>query len=245
MNHRHLTLWLVALILLLSIVFIVPVHAAGNNTAEDNFTRANSTNTWGKTTNTEGLTNYAWQRSLGSSPYASIQNNTGIIIYTGTNGHKLAGYVAVPSNAGGDILMKASFTNVGQAVAGGCLNVQMGTSWYQADMNTDLGTLELRKRLNGIMTTEASTPISYRANTAYWLREDVLISGGVATVRERMWQDGATEPTNWQVIWSDPSPLAAGQAGAMGDWFRSPPNGTQIQVSSWAYAAIGLASPAQ
>lgn len=233
------------LLLVFSMMLSMPVRAASTNTAEDNFIRPNSTNTWGTTTNNDGLTNYAWQRSLGSSAYVSIQNNEGSIIYTGTNGHKAAGYLTVPGNAGGDILEKFAFTHTGEAVAGGCLNVHGGTDWYQVDANTDLGTLEIRKRASGIMTTEASIPMSYSANTAYWLREDVQVSGGIAIIQARLWPDGTTEPTNWQVSWADSSPLSVGQAGAMGDWFRSPPPGTQIQFTNWAYAASGLASPAQ
>jgi hypothetical protein len=233
-----------AVVLLLLFVFAIPASATTNNTAEDNFIRANSSNTWVTTSNNDWLTNYAWQRSLGSSPYVSISSDQGIIVYTGTNGHKVAGYVNVPSNAGGDILEKFAFTHIGEAVAGGCLNVHGGTDWYQVDANTDLGTLEIRKRASGIMTTESSTTMSYSASTAYWLREDVQISSGVATVEARLWQDGTTEPTSWQVSWSDSSPLASGQAGAMGDWFKAPPSGTQIQFSNWAYAASGLASPA-
>lgn len=234
---------LVALVLLC--VLVGPAHATTTNTAEDNFMRTNLTNSWGTTTNNDGLTNYAWQRSLGSSPYTSIQNNKGVLIYTGTNGHKDAGYIKVPAYAGGDILEKFTFTNVGGAEAGACLNVAGGTSWYQADANTNLGTLEIRKRFNGIMTTEISLAMPYSANQAYWLREDVQVSGGVATVQARLWADGTSEPTGWQVSWTDSSPLAAGQAGVMGDWFKAPPAGTQIQFSSWGYAASGLASPAQ
>ncbi len=123
------------------------------------------------------------------------------------------------------------------------LDVAGGTSWYQADVNTFLGALELRKRLNGTMTTVLSTPMPCAAGTTYWLREDVRIVNGVALVQARFWADGTAEPSGWQVSWSDTAPLAAGQAGAMGDWFKDPAASTRVQFLTWSYAATGLASP--
>lgn len=51
--------------------------------------------------------------------------------------------------------------------------------------------------------------------------------------------------TQRSVTWTDNSPLPAGSAGAMGDWFRSPLPGEQVLFQSWSYAATGLAVPAQ
>jgi hypothetical protein len=226
------------------LLIAAPGRAATTNTAEDNFTRPNVSGSWGTTTNNDGSTNYAWQRSLGSSPYVSVQNHTGVLVYTGHNGHKLAGYVNVPLNPGGDILEEFAFTTVGQTVAGACLNVTGGTQWYQADVDTNQHVLELRKRLNGVMTTEASVPMVLTAGTPYWLREDVQVSGGVATVQARVWANGTTEPSVWQSSWSDHAPLANGEPGAMGDWPHAPVPGTKTLFLNWAYAATGQAQPA-
>ena len=238
---------LASLIMILSLINIHPTlstHAATNNTAEDNFQRADTTVGWGTTTNTDGLTNYAWQRMFSNTNYAYIHSNTGTIVYAGVNGHKVAGYVNVPSQQGGDALAQVTFTAVGHGVAGLCLQVTGGTSWYQGDMNTSDGILEIRKRLNGVMTTEASVPVAYTANTAYWFRLDVQVGVGSEQVSERMWAAGTTEPTSWQVTWTDTSPLPAGNAGAMGDWFKGPLPGEQVLFQSWSYAATGLAVPA-
>lgn len=218
-------------------------HATGNNTAEDNFRRPHTKAGWGMTTNKSGLTNYPWQRSLGTSDLCYIQSNTGMIIYTGTDGHKLAGYIGVPVQLGGDVLAKITFTSVGQAIGGVTLQVKEGVSWYQADMNTADKVLELRKRDHGIMTTVASIPLTYSAHTPYWVREHVQVSNGVAQIHARAWQNGMTEPSNWQVTYSDTHPLPAGNAGAMGDWQKKPSSDTQIRFNSWSYAANGLASP--
>ena len=218
-------------------------HAIGNNTAEDNFRRPHTTAGWGTTTNKSGLTNYRWQRSLGTSDHCYIQANTGIIIYTGTDGHKLAGYIDAPAQLGGDVLAKITFTSIGQAVGGVTLQVKQGVSWYQADMNTANKVLELRKRDHGTMTTVAARPLTYSAHTPYWVREHVQVTNGVAQIQARAWRDGTTEPSDWQVTYSDTHPLPAGNAGAMGDWLMQAASGTQIRFTSWSYAANGLASP--
>lgn len=235
------------LAILVSIVCVhsPTTHAAGNNTAEDNFQRPHTTVGWGTTTSKSGLINYPWQRSLGTSNNSYIQSSTGIIVYAGTNGHKIAGYVKVPAQLGGDALAKITFTSVEQAVGGVTLQVRGGMSWYQADMNTASKILELRKRDHGIMTTVASIPFTYSANTPYWIREHVQVSNGVAQINARAWRNGTAEPSNWQVTYSDTHPLPAGNAGAMGDWLKKPFSGAQICFNSWSYAANGLASPAQ
>ncbi len=174
------------------IVPLIHIHptsttrAATPNTAEDNFQRPDTTVGWGTTTNTDGLTNYAWQRSLSNTTYAYIHSNKGTIVYAGTNGHQVAGYVNVPAQQGGDALAEITFTAVGHGVGGLCLQVTGGTDWYQGDMNTSTGTLEIRKRLNGIMTTEAYIPFTYVANTPYWIRLDVQAGVGSEQVSERV-----------------------------------------------------------
>ncbi len=223
-----------------------PRTVTTTNTAEDNFIRANKTGGWGTTSNTDGLANYAWQRSLGTSTFCSIQSNVGDIAFTLVDGHKVAGYVKTAPQQSGDVLAEIHFSNIGGAEGGVNLdNNTRGSQWYQADMNTDLKTLELRKRFNGIMTTVTTIPFTFTPNTTYWLRIDVQTSNGVAIVRGRAWLNGTTEPTTWQVTYTDHTPLVAGLPGAMGDWFRAPPAGTLTGFTSWSYAATGSAVPAK
>ena len=223
------------------------VNASGtttSNTAEDDFQRANSKG-WGTTTNNDGSTNYAWQRDLASGqPYSDISNDNGIITYTGSNGHKAAGSVPVPANRGGDVLEEIEFSAIGHQLGGEMLQVTGGSYWYQADLNTSTGVINLVKRNAGVMNWVASTPFVAAANTPYWIRLDVQPVGSTEVVNARVWANGTPEPTTWMVTWTDTSPLAAGQAGAMGDWPRTPAAGEEIQYLNWAYAATGLAVPA-
>lgn len=231
-----------AILVSIGCIHSATIYAAGTNIAEDNFQRPPTTVGWGTTTNKSGLINYPWQRSLGMSNYSYIQSKAGIIVYAGTNGHKIAGYVAVPAQLGGDVLAKITFTSVEQAVGGVTLQVRGGMSWYQADMNTASKILELRKRDRGIMTTVTSIPFTYSVNTPYWVREHVQVSNGAAQIKARVWHNGTNEPSNWQVTYSDTHPLPAGNAGAMGDWLKRPSSAVQIRFNSWSYAANGLAS---
>ena len=252
-NSRRLNkpgLWFTVLFFLTSLFMIIPIiyfhpasttHAATPNTAEDNFQRADTTVGWGTTTNTDGLTNYSWQRSLSNTSYAYTHSNTGTIVYAGVNGHQVAGYVGVPAQQGGDALAEITFTAIGHGEGGLCLQVTGGTAWYQGDMNTSLGTLEIRKRRTGTTTTQASVPFAYAANTGYWLRLDIQAGSGSEQVRERIWAAGTAEPSTWQVTWTDNSPLPAGAAGAEGNWFKSPAPGEQVIFQSWSYAATGFA----
>jgi len=215
------------------------------NTAEDNFQRANSTSGWGSTTNNDALPNLPWQRSLSSgSPYSSVLGGNGIIHFAGTNGHKIAGYVKVPANAGGDVLEEISFSATGHQLGGVMLQVSGGAYWYQADINTNANVINLVKRNAGIMNWVASIPFTATANTRYWIRLDVQPVAGSAVLNARVWADGTPEPTGWQISYSDPSPLAPGQAGAMGDWPKTPAAGEAIVYLNWSYSATGLATAA-
>jgi hypothetical protein len=229
------------------LLFTLPVsqaHAVGTNTAEDNFQRSNMQG-WGTTTNNDGLPNYGWQRSLATNqPYSQIQSDNGIITYTGTNGHKCAGYVAVPASLGGDVLEEVSFSAVGHQLAGLMLQVTGGSYWYQADINTHTNLINLVKRNAGVMNWVASVPFTAQANTAYWVRLDVQPNGTGEILNTRVWAAGTPEPTSWMVTWTDSSPLAAGQTGAMGDWPTTPQPGEEIHYLNWSYSASGLAVPA-
>ena len=114
---------LMLLLALLAMPFVRPLHAthaSSNNTAEDNFQRSDTTVGWGTTTNNDGLANLIWKRSLNGSNFAYMQAQNGVIVFAGTDGHKVAGYVAVPAQRGGDVLAQITFNTVGHAVGGLC-----------------------------------------------------------------------------------------------------------------------------
>jgi uncharacterized repeat protein (TIGR01451 family) len=220
-----------------------PTGAATTNIAEDVFLRPNTTAGWGTTTNFDGVPNFTWSGDLGTNANAQISNDTGIITYTGTDGHRVAGYVDTPVQAGGDVLAEFSFGADGLEQCGVIVQ-RMGTGqWYQADLNTALGVLQLIKRYSGRMYVEASIAFAAQPNVRYWIRLDAQPGASSELLRARVWKDGTPEPTAWQVSYTDPNPLPAGYPGAMGDWFAGPLPGEAESFEAWAYANPGPAVP--
>ena len=60
----------------------------------------------------------------------------------------------------------------------------------------------------GTETQPASSSFTHTANTWYRIRTQ---SQG-ATIRGRIWQDGTSEPSTWNINYTDPSPLGSGIA---------------------------------
>jgi hypothetical protein len=213
-------------------------------TVEDDFQRADTTAGWGTTTNADGITNLPWQKELdGSSPHGYISDDHGVIEYTGTDGHKLAGYADTPPVLGGDTLARFRVTATDAPLAGVIVQHSDTSNWYQADISTvteygfTKNTLELTIRRAGVMIHAADAPFAIVANTDYWIREVVQVSGGVAHIEARAWADGTPEPSTWLVSYNDPTPLPPGNGGAMGDWLKDPQPGEQVQFSAWSYTS--------
>jgi outer membrane protein assembly factor BamB len=217
--------------------------AAASNTAEDTFTRADTTAGWGTTTNADGLTNLPWQGDFASSSLTVINSDAGRINVT-SNGHPLSGSLGVPSNAGGDVLGEVSFSAVGHGAAGLLVQRASVNQWYEAVLDTSKKQLQLIRRVAGVNTV-VGTPMSFTAaaGTNYWLRLDAAPSGGTEVISARVWADGSTEPTSWQTTYTDATPLAAGQPGALGIWYTGPGAADHMDFHAFAYAPSGLATP--
>lgn len=217
--------------------------AASSNIAEDTFMRSNTTTGWGTTTNSDGLPAYSWLGDLGTTSFATISSDSGEIGFSGTDGHKVAGYVDAPIQVGGDVLAEFSFSEVGSEQCGVTLQVHGKGQWYQADLNTSLKELQIIRRYGYTMYPEATIPFAATANTDYWIRLDAQSSGGSEVLGARVWQAGSAEPNTWQVAWTDSRPLPAGYPGAMGDWFSAAKHGEIESFHAWSYANPGPAEP--
>lgn len=216
--------------------------AAASNTAEDTFTRPDTTAGWGTTTNADGLANLPWQGDFGNSSLTVISGNAGRIDVT-TSGHPLSGYLGVPSSAGGDVLGEFSYSAVGHGAAALLLQRVSANQWYEAVLDTSKGQLQLIRRYGGTNTV-VGTPMSFTATagTDYWLRLDAAASGGTETISARIWPAGSTEPASWQTTYTDSTPLPAGVPGALGIWYKSPGATDHMDFHAFAYAASGTAT---
>jgi streptogramin lyase len=217
--------------------------AGGPNTIEDTFQRPNQAG-WGSSTNSDGVPNVAWgMDGSGSLSYVSLNNNTGQYSYPGAT--NTVGIASAGSTAynGGDALARFTVSAIGHAtpyiVVNACANK---SCYYGVRLHTSQNHLELAKRAGGgtaILAAISFTPV---ANTAYWMRLDVVPGGTSASLQAKIWADGSAEPTSWMVSATDGSPLAANLPGAGGSWDQVG-TGESINYSCFAYAASGPASP--
>jgi len=91
-------------------------------------------------------------------------------------------------------------------------NVIDANNWYQVVMQTDANMI-LQKSMGGTGSDAASYawPTGTRPVNDTWYSVKVQVAG--ANIKVRVWQKGTPEPTNWQINYTDPSPLGNGTAG--------------------------------
>ena len=217
----------------------------GSNSAEDTFNRTKTTAGWGSTTNGDNLTNLAWGDDAASSSLAVIGANRAKLLYPGSTGASVKGYLPVSAAQSGEVLAKVSFSAVGQGYISLTLDHSSGdANWYQLRLSTVTNVLSLYKKSSGTFTQlGSSVALSFtpQANTWYWLRFNVSTSSGTATLNGRAWQEGSSDPgPGWQISATDSSALAAGAVGVVAVW----PNagtGQSISIEGFAYAPTGSA----
>lgn len=223
---------------------LIKTLSPGSNSAEDTFNRTSTTAGWGSTTNGDGLTNLAWGDDAASSSLAVIGENRAELLYPGTTGVSVRGYLPVSATQSGEVLAKFSFSAVGQDYTGLTLDHTSGDSnWYQLRFSTVGNDLVLYKKYANTFHQLGEVSLSFTTivNTWYFLRFNVTTTGGTATLEGRAWQEGTTEPSSWQITVTDNSALPAGAVGVEALW----PNigtGQSISVEDFAYAPTGHAT---
>lgn len=103
---------------------------------------------------------------------------------------------------------------VGSALRVGCVaRYTAPTTHYRARVNYVTGELELARNHSVVDSVGlASVP-------AQWLiRLRVTTSGSDALLKARLWEYGTTEPTTWDLEYTDTSPLSAGKCGLYFDF---------------------------
>lgn len=169
---------------------------------QDNYNRANTTNTWGKAN--DGQT---WSKATGDGT-ASISSNQGkivgptsstdtvMLLGTVTGTRLFDARVRFQSNDSGDlvgIVLRASSD---------------GSSYYRTRINgaSDFGIVVSN---NGSVTNLITgVSVTHSANTGYWIRFKIIDSFLLA----KYWQDGTAEPVQWTASASD-STFTSGQIG--------------------------------
>ena len=218
-------------------------HAGTQNLIEDTFLRPNTSAGWGTTTNNDGVHNTAWRGHRGSSTYATISGDAGVVTYPGSNGHNVTGYLASGTFLGGDVLAELSFSSVGHEVAGLLMQRTGNGQWYQADVDTSDQQLQIVRRFGNTSTTVETVPFTASANTDYWVRFDIQANGVTELLQARIWANGTWEPSNWQASYLDNTPLSSGYPGGTAFSLRGHTATDQVSYLAWSFANPGPATP--
>ena len=89
-----------------------------------------------------------------------------------------------------------------------------GGNFYSAGFASPSGTSELDvyKTVAGSRSRVCGTRLPATSHTYYWVRAQVVDSGGIATIRVKAWKDGTGEPA-WQLTCTDSGPLCRWPGG--------------------------------
>lgn len=164
----------------------------------DTFVRANQSG-WGTASDGETWTLYG-------TGTASIASNEGVLISTGIDSNMQLG---TQTAADADVRCRIAIGNSGdtcaiQARFTGVAGSGTNTTTYKLLFYT--GAIHINKSISGTITNLANSTFTMTPGTFYQFR--LTLSG--STIQGKVWQDGTTEPTSYQMTVSDTSIVAAG-----------------------------------
>jgi hypothetical protein len=95
------------------------------------------------------------------------------------------------------------------------LRFSNSSNYYVAGLDSPFSAAEINvmKVSGGSQTRVANVAFAAANGVGYWQRAKITTSGSSVTIQVKVWQDGTTEPNNWNLSWTDTSPLPAGSAG--------------------------------
>jgi hypothetical protein len=95
------------------------------------------------------------------------------------------------------------------------LRFSNSSNYYVAGLDSPFSAAEINvmKVSGGSQTRVANVAFAATNGVGYWQRAKITTSGSSVTIQVKVWQDGTTEPNNWNLSWTDTSPLPAGSAG--------------------------------
>jgi hypothetical protein len=182
--------------------------AGGTVVAKDTFAARSISNGWG--TASDGQ---AWSVQSGSSGLLSVSGDrAGRGLVNGSNSMDLLRATLGLAPAGGTEVV-ARYTS--HDYANDCGHLLAGFidagNYYVGGLDSPDGKPELNvmKVVGGTQTRVANVAFPARNGAAYW--ERMRIQGGVVSVKA--WKAGTAEPTDWNLTWTDASPLPGGLAG--------------------------------
>ena len=178
---------------------VTPSTTPGATLGQDNFQRPNQTH-WG--TASDGQT---WGADANNLSNFSINNNTGQITGSGSNGATYSGVLG-PTASDAEVVVAGSISSFGTNTFGAALRWSSSNNFYKAYIT---GTnLVISKKVNGTVTKLKSVAFTAKAGTSYTI--DFSVVG--TTLSAKVWQTGTTPPSSWMVTTTDSS-LSSGNCG--------------------------------
>jgi hypothetical protein len=168
----------------------------------DTFTRANSSGTWGTSTDSQ-----TWSITTGTGTLA-LSSNEGTI--TGIGALNLI-RLGSKTSADQEGIVRVSVSSTSFSAAGITLRQTATNTTYRIRLNSTTSSIgfSLVKTVSGTSTNIVSTTFAVSANTFYWIRAAVIGTN----LYGKIWQDTTVEPAAWTLVTSDSSITGAGGFG--------------------------------
>ncbi len=195
-----------------------------SNLAVDTFVRTAQSNTWGTSTGGQ-----AWTQRQGANTSLSTTGTQGKIASSaGTRTHISA--TTTPTTTTQNVLGRVtpSSTSDDFGIEGRMSGMAStsGVSGYRLNYNGS-GNLVCNRLVGGVATQQGTNVAkTVTANTSYWFRLVLSGTASSTTVQGRMWADGTSEPSSWDVNVTDTSAVANGDPGF---------NGTAVSATGILY----------
>jgi hypothetical protein len=185
--------------------------------AEDDFTRTNTTTGWGTSTNSAGVTNYAWSNDGTGLAGVKIVSNKGQISDSASRYCLLDDGTTRQT---GEIVVECTLDNTSDtfgALAAWHGTSGAGTDWYLARYD-GAGHIAIMSRKSSSNATQASAAFTITTNHVYRIRFNIALNGSNQPVLSaRIWDTSGAEPSTWNTAWTDTgSAVAAGHWGVYG-----------------------------
>ena len=209
-------------------------RASGTIFATDTFAGRSVTGGWGTTT-----AGQSWVVQTGSPAALSVSGGEGILRGSSTLGTErltLGTGTAADTEAVDRYTSGAYGSDTGHVM----LRFSSPSSYYSAGLDAPLSGSEINvmRTSGGVETRVANVAFTAATGTAYWQRVRITTSGTSATIQVRVWADGTSEPSTWNLSYTDASPLPAGAVGVEA-W----DNGSGWQIDSFSAGDLSSTPP--
>ncbi|HEU5003587.1 MAG TPA: IPT/TIG domain-containing protein [Actinomycetota bacterium] len=184
-------------------------RASGTIFATDTFAGRTVSGGWGTTT-----AGQSWTVQTGSPTALSVSGGEGILQGSSSLGtERLTLGTATAADA--EVVDRYTSGAYGSDTGHVLLRFSSPSSYYSAGLDAPVSGSEINimRTSGGVESRVANVAFPTVTGTAYWQRVRITTAGSAATIQVRVWADGTSEPSTWNLSYTDTSPLPAGSVG--------------------------------